>query len=108
MSDKTAYYDVQDELGRLDTIKQAKGERLRELELQRLERATLALWPRIQKGEPAAVMAWVRLSERKSRLMGLDADPQAQEGASIVQVQIINEMREAPPRVIDGVPTFPP
>lgn len=43
-----------------------------QLELDRLDGAWMGLWPRIQKGEPAAVAAGVRIMERRSRLLGLD------------------------------------
>ena len=33
---------------------------------------TAGLWPLIQKGSPPAVSAAVRVSERRSRLLGLD------------------------------------
>jgi hypothetical protein len=43
------------------------------LELDRLDGAWMGLWPRIQKGEPAAVTAGVRVIERRAKLLGLDA-----------------------------------
>lgn len=73
VSERTAYYDVQDELGRVDKVRLGKGERLRDLELARVEKATLGLWPAVQKGHPASVFAWVKLSERKAKLLGMDA-----------------------------------
>ena len=33
---------------------------------------TAGLWPQVQKGSPPAVTAAVRVSERRSRLLGLD------------------------------------
>lgn len=44
-----------------------------QLELDRLDGAWMGLWPRIQKGEPAAVTAGIRVIERRARLLGLDA-----------------------------------
>lgn len=73
VSEKTAFYDVQGELGRLDGLKQDLAERLRDLELARIDRATLGLWPHVQQGDPRAVMAWTRIAERKAKLLGLDA-----------------------------------
>ena len=45
---------------------------LRALELERLDGMTSGLWPQVQQGRPPAVMAAVRVSERRSRLLGLD------------------------------------
>jgi hypothetical protein len=73
VSESTAYEDVQDELGRLDTVATKKAERLRELEARRLDVLTLALSPGIRAGEPRAIVAAVRVMERRARLFGLDA-----------------------------------
>jgi len=43
VSEKTAYYDVQDELGRLDKVSKEKAERLRDLEERRLDALQVAL-----------------------------------------------------------------
>src|SRR5262245_39834982 len=73
VSEKTAYLDIQAELGRLDALTKAKAERLRDLEARRLDTWTLALAPGIRTGDPRAIGAAVRLSERRARLLGLDA-----------------------------------
>jgi hypothetical protein len=68
----TAWGDVAAELAaiREQTVEQAHE--LRALELERLDGMTSGLWPRIQEGSAAAVSAGVRVSERRSRLLGLD------------------------------------
>jgi hypothetical protein len=70
---RTAYMDVQDEPGHLDGVIKEKAERLRELEARRCDRYTLALEPAIAEGDPRAVLAAVRLMERRAKLFGLDA-----------------------------------
>jgi hypothetical protein len=67
-----AYHDVHDELERLDAVKKERAEKLRELDLARLDRATLALGRKIQAGDERAIMAMVRIMERRARLAGLD------------------------------------
>ena len=47
-----------------------------QIELDRLDGMWLGLWPRIQKGEPAAVSAGVRVIERRAKLLGLDKPTQ--------------------------------
>ena len=44
----------------------------RAMELERLDATTAGLWPGIQEGSAAAVSAGVRVSERRSWLLGLD------------------------------------
>jgi hypothetical protein len=73
VSESTAYLDVQEELGRLDTVATKKAERLRDLEARRLDVLTVALAPGIRAGEPRAIVAAVRVMERRARLFGLDA-----------------------------------
>jgi len=72
VSECTAYHDVQDELGRLDAIGKEKAERLRELEIRRLDALTMALAPGIQSGDVRAILAAVRVMERRAKLLGLD------------------------------------
>lgn len=55
---------------------------MRQVEGERLEAAYAALRPRIAKGDPAAVSAAVRVSERRSRLFGLDLERGAHEKAA--------------------------
>ena len=46
---------------------------VRALELGRLDAMLEGLWSRVREGSPPAVSAAVRVSERRSRLLGLDA-----------------------------------
>lgn len=73
VSEKAAYYDVQDELARLDPVIKGRAERLRDLENARLDRLHVALAAGIKAGDPRAVVATVRVMERRARLNGLDA-----------------------------------
>ena len=73
IADATAYADVQEELGRLDARNGQKAERLRDLEARRLDQLQLALVPGIKVGDPRAILAAVRIMERRARLFGLDA-----------------------------------
>lgn len=47
-------------------------ETMRDLELQRIERACAALEPKVASGDVRAAEVWNKLSERRSKLMGLD------------------------------------
>jgi hypothetical protein len=92
VSEKTAYLDVQAELGRLDTVVKVKAERLRDLEARRLDQLTVALAAGIRTGDPRAVLAAVRLMERRARLFGLDAPTQiaGPDGAAL-PVRIVHQ-----------------
>jgi hypothetical protein len=73
INERTAYDDVQAELGAVDPVVGTKAERLRDLEAARLDRLTVALNPCIKAGQPGAILAAVRIMERRARLFGLDA-----------------------------------
>lgn len=46
---------------------------LRDLELARLDAATVYLWPRVEKGDTRAIEVLMKIMERRARLSGLDA-----------------------------------
>ena len=73
VSEGTAYTDVQEELGRLDALTGEKAERLRDLEARRLDLLTVSLAPRIEAGDPRAILAAVHIMERRAKLFGLDS-----------------------------------
>ena len=45
----------------------------REIELRRIDIAQFAIWEDVQDGNLKAIATWTRLSERRSKLKGLDA-----------------------------------
>lgn len=65
-------------------------ERLRALEATRLDAATRALWPRVLSGDEKAIAAFIAVSARRSRMLGLDAPPTV-----AVSVQVRGEMEAA-------------
>jgi hypothetical protein len=69
----TAHADVGAELAALRETAVGEATELRELELERLDGMTAGLWQQVRDGSPQAVSAAVRVSERRSRLVGLDA-----------------------------------
>jgi transposase len=66
---KTAWQDVQRALKEHAT---PIAEELRDLEGSRLDAAQKAIWGQVLAGDIGAVNAFIRLSERRSRLYGLD------------------------------------
>ena len=53
--------------------RQGKSEELRQLELERLDLLTRGLEPMASVGNPGAVNAYLRVMERRAKLLGLDA-----------------------------------
>jgi len=96
VNERTAYYDVQDELGRLDAVSTQKAERLRDLEARRLDGLTVALTPAIRTGDPRAIGVAVRVMERRAKLFGLDAPQQigGPAGAPIPITVIHQQLRD--------------
>jgi len=65
--------DVNAELGRLAELCKDSAEELRQLELERLDMLMLGLEPMARVGKPDAVNAYLKVMERRSKLLGLDA-----------------------------------
>lgn len=97
VSEKTAYYDVQRELARLQTMRTKRAEDLRGLELARLDRMALALNRKIAGGEERAITAMLRLMERRARLLGLDAATKVD--LSIVPDKVVARLQAARKRL---------
>ena len=52
---------------------QEPADELRELEIDRVDRLQLALWPKAMKGDTNAINTIIRLMQRRADLLGLDA-----------------------------------
>lgn len=60
-------------LAALSDVCTEEAKEVRQLELDRLDAMLLGLWQRASKGEVAAIDRVLRIQERRSRLLGLDA-----------------------------------
>ena len=78
VNESTAYHDVQNALGLLDAIRRDKAEQYRALELLRLDALTLSLSAKIDLGDTRAILAAVKIMERRAKLLGFDALPTAE------------------------------
>jgi hypothetical protein len=72
VSHVTAYHDVDAALEELAALQRGKAEKLREIELDRCEKMTLGLWPKVRQGDEKAVRALVSVMDRRAKLLGLD------------------------------------
>lgn len=68
-----AYTDYRFEMDRLAAANQETAEELRNLEELRLDRMLAALDEDVEKGDPVAINAALRIMERRAKLRGLDA-----------------------------------
>jgi hypothetical protein len=73
-----AYNDVKSALEKIEAECAEKAEEVRRIELTRIDSWLKALQPGIDAGEPRPIETALRLSERRSKLLGLDA-PSKQE-----------------------------
>lgn len=73
ISYQQAHNDVNAELKRLATLTLESAEGLRQLELERLDMLIKGLEPMARVGNPRAVTAYLRVMERRAKLLGLDA-----------------------------------
>lgn len=71
--ERYAHKDVKAELDRLRADTQEDTANLVRLEVERLDVALKAIAPKVQRGNMAAIDRWIRLSETRRKLLGLDA-----------------------------------
>lgn len=69
----TVYYWIQAELHALRDLTVEQAEDVRDMELQRLDMMLNNLMPGIKQGDPSCVAVAIRVGERRSKLLGLDA-----------------------------------
>lgn len=70
---QTAYNDVMAELKRLAELRADSAEELRQLELEKLDKYESSLTHWAEAGSVEAVKALLKVQERRSKLLGLDA-----------------------------------
>jgi hypothetical protein len=68
-------------------------ETMRDLELDRIEKVARALEPKVEQGDVRAAEVWNKLSERRSKLMGLDK-PERREVTVITEDAVDKAIRE--------------
>jgi hypothetical protein len=73
VSGKTAHGDVQQVLTELQALALSSAAEYVQIECERLDAAVQALAPLLDSGDPQIVNAWIKLSESRRKLLGLDA-----------------------------------
>jgi len=72
-SEGLAHHDVSTCLKAINEKTALDTEEYRSLELERLDTAQLAIAKKVQSGDLQAIDRWLRIAERRSALLGLDA-----------------------------------
>lgn len=90
VSTTAAYKLVQKAIEEIKERQAEDAEHLRRLEIERLDAAQSAIWPKVEKGDLMAIDRLIRILQRRSAYYGLDA-PQKQElsGADGGPVRIV-------------------
>jgi len=73
ISEAQAHRDVHKVLDEFAALERESGEKIRRIELMRLDAMVKGLWDGIERGDPSSVTSALRVSERRARLLGLDA-----------------------------------
>jgi hypothetical protein len=106
--ERYAFQDVWRELEKINLERQEGRAELVRLELERLDRMLLAIWTQITNGNFGAIDRGLRISERRSRLLGLDQPmqvaPVTPEGRPMLNVpELIDLLRRADELVAQGL-----
>lgn len=73
VSGKTAFTDVMDALADLAELQRGKAEDVLKLELERLDDLLFSMYAQAKRGDQGAVDRILRIMDRRSRYLGLDA-----------------------------------
>ena len=73
----------------LADIPAAEADALRTIENERLDGMQVAIWSRVRQGDLGAIDRAIRISERRSRLNGLDAPQRVDLGARAVDIESV-------------------
>jgi len=74
------------------TLQEPAGE-LRTLEITRLDEALRAIWPQVKKGNLLAIDRYLKISERRAKILGIDSKTQV-EISGEVKVADIHSVRD--------------
>lgn len=77
VSGKTAFEDIRMVLAELAAQRLASAAEYVTLELEHLDMAQQSLYQHLDSGDPQIINAWVKVSESRRKLLGLDAQPGA-------------------------------
>lgn len=99
----TAYHDVQVAAELIDDVRKAKAERVLDVELARYDKASLALLPKVLKGEPKAVMAFVRVGEQRARLLGMNAPEKVLHAGMVITGEQLAGSRSSLDEKLEGL-----
>ncbi len=68
-----AYKAVMRILDRMARLTAEDATKVRDLEIQRLDKLLNAVWAKAEKGDPTAVKRVLEIQERRAKLLGLDS-----------------------------------
>lgn len=77
VSHEQARRDVQTAMVTATEELKRRAQHLLAIEYERLEAPVEGLMPRVTEGDPQAIAVWIRLSESRRKLLGLDAPTRA-------------------------------
>lgn len=105
VSPQRAHIIVSDALEKIRTETAEEAEALRTLELERLDRLWLQCYQSAQQGDLPAVDRCLRIMERRSKLLGLDAPTKVSQTDSTGQdVPVIQEITLIKALVLQAIP----
>jgi hypothetical protein len=95
VSHMTIKEDIDTVLAELTEKQQAKAEQYRAIELERLDVMVRSIWPFVMAGSAGAIDTALKISTRRSKLLGLDAPPKPQLNLTKDVTQMTDEELEA-------------
>ena len=103
ISHQLAFHDVQVSLGELAKLSGQKAEKVRELEVERCDKLSMAMWPKAKAGDHKAAQAILHAMERRARLLGLDAPERVLHAGMVITGEQLAGSRDSLAEKLEGL-----
>lgn len=64
---------------------------LRKIQHERLDTALRGIWPKVMKGDPKAVLAFLKIEERRARLEGVDSPTKIEHSGGVSFAEVARQ-----------------
>jgi hypothetical protein len=108
VSKQTIATDIAAVLGELKRQQLDDADQLRAVECARLDMAMMAIAVKVRSGDYQAIDRWIRISERRSRLLGIDRQPGSDEGGGVTLQIVMSTLCPPEAKQVDSTVIEPP
>lgn len=90
ISEAQAFRDVKSALAQIAKVTEVKAGELRTLELEALDMAAVAIISLVRAGDVQAIDRWIKLSESRRKLLGIDAPTEIKNIGNLSDAELVS------------------